>query len=454
MFNRAAADRPLTLSRALSRASFPLFDRWDHSDRMQEYRRLLESQYWPAERHQADTLAKLNAALTYAFLSIPYYRKTWASVPVLDSCAELTQFPILTKSAIREAGDTLLSDLCDHSALLSAKTGGSTGTSLNVKFDHACQQHRNAAALRSNHWAGWRPGDWTGALWGSPERAVSLKHKARNLLRDRMEFLDTMRLDARAMTEFLNLMQTKRIDALFGHAHSLYILADFKLKSGLAVPTPRAIVSTSMMLLASERVVIERAFGCKVTDRYGCEEVGLIAAECEEHRGYHVNLEHTYVEIVNEAGEACLAGEIGRILVTDLENVGMPLIRYEVGDLAAWARTACTCSRLGLPTLERIVGRQADCLQRLDGSLVAGVSLVERTLLCIQGIAQLQLVQADSAHLVAHVVLDDSATESTSAELIAALLADLGEGVAVEVKLMTRIPQEKNGKYRFAIRRF
>ena len=262
-----------------------------------------------------------------------------------------------------------------------------------------------------------------------------------------------MRLDAASMDEFIALWRAKPLDALFGHAHSLFILADYVRKTGAAVPRPHAIVSTSMMLLASERNVIENTFHCAVTDRYGCEEVGLIAAECEVHHGLHVNSEHTLVEIVDDAGQPCAPGQIGRVLVTDLVNLGQPLIRYEVGDLAAWSAQPCPCGR-GLPLIEKVVGRQADCLQRVDGSLVAGVSLVERTLLVIPGLAELQLVQESQGRLVAFVVLGANASAQTSEQLIGALARDLGEGITIEVQVVARIPQEKNGKYRFALRRF
>lgn len=440
-------------SRWLSRASFPLFDLYDHSDRLKELKRLLESQYFPREIHEKRQAHGLLSLLHYAQHAVPYYYKNWNKYYEFRTLDCLATLPILTKAAIREAGDALFT-LAEGANLLTSKTGGSTGTSLTLKFDHTCQQHRNAAAMRSDMWAGWRMGDWLGCLWGSPEYPISLKQKVRNTLRDRLVFLDTMRLDAESMSEFLHLMQRKRIDSLYGHAHSLFILADFALQEGIRVPAPHAIISTSMMLLASERARIEAAFNCKVSDRYGCEEVGLIAAECEEHSGYHVTSEHLIVEILDETGRACAPGEVGRVIVTDLQNHGMPLIRYEVGDLAAWSRTPCPCGR-GLPTLERIVGRQADCLKRTDGSLVAGVSLVERTLLAISGLAQLQLVQESPKQLVAHAVLSASALPNESLrQLKAALARDMGEDIAIEVSSVDRIPQEKNGKYRFAIRRF
>ncbi|MBK9953450.1 MAG: hypothetical protein IPP10_18770 [Candidatus Competibacteraceae bacterium] len=80
--------------------------------------------------------------------------------------------------------------------------------------------------------------------------------------------------------------------------------------------------------------------------------------------------------------------------MTDLINHGMPLIRYKVGDLGVSSNRKCACGR-GLPLMERIVGRQADFLKGPDGSLVAGVSLVERTLTAIPGIEQMQLIQDD-----------------------------------------------------------
>ena len=413
----------------------------------------MKSQWYPRAELNRLQLGRLNATLVHAWRTVPFYRQHWPRLPVLTDLQQIVELPILTKSMVRTAGDQLNCENIPITQLISAKTGGSTGTALVVRFDRRCQQHRNAAALRSDSWAGWKPGDWVGALWGSPVLPKTPKQKLRNWLRERVLYLDTMRLDENSMNQFLEIMRAKPLDALFGHAHSLYILADYVQKTGAMVPPPHAIVSTSMMLIPSERAVIERAFGCAVTDRYGCEEVGLIAAQCETHAGLHVNAEHTLVEIVDGSGAPCAAGEIGRVVVTDLQNKGMPLIRYEAGDMSSWSMAPCSCGR-GLPTLERIIGRQADCFVRTDGSLVAGVSLVERTLTAIAGIEQMQLVQESPTQLIAHVVRDPAVTPDPGRELAAALTRDLGTGINVAVHFVSRIPQESNGKYRFAIRRF
>ena len=105
---------------------------------------------------------------------------------------------------------------------------------------------------------------------------------------------------------------------MFGHAHSIYLLALHVRDLGIKAIKPRGIIATSMMLIPHERQVIESVFGVNVIDRYGCEEVSLIACECEKHEGMHLNIEHLYIEFLDENGMSVNAGEPGRIVVTDL----------------------------------------------------------------------------------------------------------------------------------------
>jgi len=69
-----------------------------------------------------------------------------------------------------------------------------------------------------------------------------------------------------------------------------------------------------MVLLEPERKVIEEVFGCRVTNRYGCEEVGLIASECEQHQGLHLNVDHLVVEFLRDDGTEAIHGEEANIV--------------------------------------------------------------------------------------------------------------------------------------------
>ena len=91
----------------------------------------------------------------------------------------------------------------------------------------------------------------------------------------------------------------------------MYLFAEFVRSQGLGPIRPRGIISTAMVLHDWQRQVIEEVFACKVTNRYGCEEVSLIACECERHEGLHVNCDGVYVELLRD-GRPVRPGEPAR----------------------------------------------------------------------------------------------------------------------------------------------
>lgn len=205
-----------------------------------------------------------------------------------------------------------------------------------------------------------------------------------------------------------------------------------------------------MMLLQGERVEMERAFGCKVTDRYGCEEVGLIASQCDSHGAYHLDIEHLFIEFLRPDGTDAAPGEEGVIVVTDLLNLAMPLIRYRVEDVGVPSKVMCKCAR-GMPTMDRVTGRVADYLRRRDGSQVAGVSLVERTLTAIVGVEQMQIVQNTLDEIQLNVVIAEPTRVAAEQALRNEFANVFGSGVTININHVMRIPQEASGKYRFSI---
>ena len=213
---------------------------------------------------------------------------------------------------------------------------------------------------------------------------------------------------------------------------------------------PKGILSTSMMLVPHERLIIEDVFGVEVTDRYGCEEVSLIASECERHEGMHLNVEHLYIEFIKDDGSPARPGEMGRIIVTDLMNKAMPIIRYQVEDMGVPSDKKCSCGR-GLPLMERIVGRTADFLIRRDGSRVAGISLIENTLTKIPGISQMQIIQEALGKFVINIVRGSNYTDATRQALIKYLYDLFGDHIQIDLIPTNVINPEASGKYRFTI---
>jgi phenylacetate-CoA ligase len=444
----------MPLMSSLSRHVFhPLWNLKDGKRRLSMLPGLLRSQWSSVETLRERQLQDLRRMVRYAAKNSPYYARIFAARrfdPEQFTLAAFQGLPVLTKADIRASTDEILSREFARSTLGMHKTGGSTGVALTTYFDPGWLELRSADALRSNQWAGYFHGMKVASVWGNPPVARTFKQRLRAKLIDRFVYLDTMDFSERSVADFIARWRREGPEVLFGHAHSLYMLARYVIAHGIQDLRPGGIISTSMMLLANERQVIEQAFNCKVFDRYGSEEVGLIASECERHEGLHLSIEQLYIEFLKPDGTMAQPGEEGAIIITDLNNRAMPFIRYRIEDMGVPAARACSCGR-GAPLVERLTGRVADYLKRRDGSMVAGVSLVERTLTAIPGIEQLQIVQPAIDQIVLHVVRAADFSPRTEQALLDEFGAVFGAGVAISAQYVERIPQERSGKYRFSI---
>jgi phenylacetate-CoA ligase len=108
-----------------------------------------------------------------------------------------------------------------------------------------------------------------------------------------------------------------------------------------------------------------RVLGAPIASNYSSQELGYLALQCPECAQYHVQSESVFVEVLDENGAPCSAGESGRVVVTDLHNFAMPLIRYVIGDYAE-VGMPCSAGR-GLPSLRRVLGRRRNMVVFPDG---------------------------------------------------------------------------------------
>jgi phenylacetate-CoA ligase len=186
-----------------------------------------------------------------------------------------------------------------------------------------------------------------------------------------------------------------------------------------------------------------------VTNRYGCEEVSLIACECERHHGLHVNVDSVLVEVIHD-GKPAPAGTPGSIVVTDLSNFAMPLIRYLIGDVGMLAEKLCPCGR-GSMRLESIEGREADFVVTADGRLISGISLTENFAVLVPGVAQIQIVQEQLRRFLFRIVRGADWTPGSERALATLVAERFGRNVRYSIEFVDVIPQEASGKYRFCI---
>ena len=335
--------------------------------RRRYFRELISTQYLSRDDMAALQLRRVQALVTHAWHTCPFYRRVLDKAGVIPSdirtLADMKHIPVLAKRDIQESRDEMASSAVNRSSLQPNQTGGSTGEPVSFFVTRDGYARRAAATLRHNGWAGWQIGNKVAALWGAPQdRAANTpKQWIRNKLIDRMLLLDTANLSPEVFRSFDRQLKTFRPDHILAYAKSMALFCEFLQRERITPFQPRSIVTSAEMLSDRDRQLIEATFGCRVYNRYGCREVSVIASDCEHHTGMHVCAEHLLVEIEPWDGLPAGPGNSGRVLITDLTNYGMPLIRYRIGDIATMDDRTCPCGR-GLPLLTDISGRITDFL--------------------------------------------------------------------------------------------
>ncbi|HEY5255952.1 MAG TPA: hypothetical protein VIJ53_14955 [Acidobacteriaceae bacterium] len=437
---------------AIRHVIHPLWAKLNHPSFSSYYREFERNQYLHPDDLRKLQMRRLRQQLIDAYRYVPFYRHrmTQAGLTPLDirTHEDLRLLPVLTKRDIQDHQDLLVSSNVPPSKRAQNQTGGSTGSPLQFFVDVERFDSRMASTARHNSWAGLRIGDWYAHPWGSrfdvgdtpdPSPAWRQRYLHRNLS------LHTAAVSEEAMMRFVTVLRKYRPKYMVAYAQSAVLFAEFCSTNNIHDITFESMIVSAEMLLPGKRQILEETFRGKVFDRYGCREVSVIASECEYHSGLHVNADALIVEV--EAAPNLPAG-MGRVLVTDLLNRSMPLIRYEIGDLATLdSDMRCPCGR-SLPLIGNIQGRTSDFLRLPSGRMIAGPSLA---LLAadMRDVRQVQFIQADPAHVTLKVVAGTGYSQRTEEELRRRMLPYLEQESSLTIVTADSIPSEPSGKYRF-----
>jgi phenylacetate-CoA ligase len=426
----------------------------DHPGYGRYLREFEATQYWSRAEIEALQTRRLRALLTHAAKHCPFYaarfRQAGFSPETMDSFDQFYTLPRLTKSEIQKYGAEMTATNQDAAKRVRNQTGGSTGSPLQFWVDRERFTSRKASTTRHNRWAGMNPGDWLAVLWGARLDLASrpgLWGRLRNELVGRQIELNTSRLREEDWQAFIRMLRQKRPRFLLAYAQSAVLFARYLRERGVSDIHFESVITTAEVLSPGQREEIEAAFHAEVFNRYGCREVSVIASECSCHSGLHVNAEALLVEI---EADPEIPAPSGKVLVTDLLNYSMPLIRYEIGDVAAWARQqSCPCGR-GLPLLEDIRGRITDFIELRDGTRISGPALT-LVIADMADVSQVQFVQKDAGLIELRVVPGKSYGLRTRDELKRRLGAYVGDQARIEISDVPAIRSESSGKYRFVI---
>ena len=390
-----------------------------------------------ASRAELDALqrTKLLGLLHFARMAVPFYQGRELPGDLEMSAREiLARMPILGRAEIQQAGRSILGP--SRQRVQWTRTGGTTGAPLAVARDGSTIAMGEAALWRGKGWAGIRPWDksvavkgFGGASWPGRVRMRALRRWVVPAFQPRSE----ERIKA------LELIRRVRPAVIEGYVTDLLNLTDGHPVSDAGIG---AVLTTGEMLYPAQKEQLASAFGAPVHSYYGCNEIASLAFECE--RGVlHVADEHVLVEAVDGDGQPVWETP-GRLLVTDLDNRAMPLIRYELGDAGILTREPCGCGRT-LTVLKELSGRQQDAIRNPAGEKLSATFFAGR-FRDLRHVGGIQLVQEDVRSVE---ILHEGDGPAAAAELEAIageIRSRLGSQMQIQTRRVEAIPLTARGK--------
>jgi phenylacetate-CoA ligase len=412
---------------------------------------------------QALQRKRLHALLSHATMHIPYYRKVLREASVADGSGRVNlnkfdSIPLLDKSILRKQFEELKSDDLGKTRWKHETSGGSTGEPVRFVQDQQFEDWNVAFKMLGDSWSGYESKRPKVVLWGSErdlfQGGESLRVRLGRWLQNAI-WLNAFRMTPEQMEQYVACINRTRPSQILAYVESIYELARFVESRGLNVFSPCAIMTAAGTLHEPMREVIERVFGAPVFNHYGSREAGGIASECKQHKGLHVSVLTHHVEILRSDGSSSAPGEIGEVVLTPLTNYAMPLIRYRIGDMAAWAEEPCSCGR-SWPLFKTVSGRVTDTFVRADGTLVHG-EYFTHLFYFRDWVKKFQVVQEQYDVIQVNIVLynGNEKIANTRKEEIqdieSKIAVTMGSSCKIRWNLLSDIPHTASGKYRYTI---
>jgi phenylacetate-CoA ligase len=473
---------------------------------VKHFNQLMESQWWPLDRLSILQDRKLAETLLHARRTIPHFRDLLARYPesVVEAeprtvCGEL---PLLFKEIVRrEFPARIVSEAFSKGDYKETATAGSTGKPLLYVVSRDAYAAWWAHHFRAFEAAGYRLGDRI--VYVAAIRELTAQRRIRDFLMRQVQ-LDAYQTSDKLIEAYLAKIRRYRPRIIRGYPEMLFLLAAAAESRRIRDIRPVSIITNSNKLHEFQRRRIQEVFQAPVFDYYSCPESGAFAFECDRHNGYHLALEHGFVEIVDDARRLAGAGArgtgpagdlrgqssstgtgnggtseaegshsappgpvTGGVVSTNLDNRAMGFIKYVTGDFATASvdpnglGRKCACGR-GLPLIDAVEGRAHSLIVTKDGRYLHGVLFEGMTLHTEtfkdlgQWVDRVQFVQETEDLVVLNVVKSREVAapaleEGTLAKAVAETKRLLGPGMDVEVRFVDRIQHPPSGKRQLVV---
>ncbi|MEO0648301.1 MAG: phenylacetate--CoA ligase family protein [Cyanobacteria bacterium J06650_10] len=411
---------------------YPLLERQQNRQITPKLKALKAFSALPRTAQQALVQQQLYEVVAAAGRDVPYYQDLFQQQQfdpekLKTDISYLQELPYLTKDILREQGERLLSQKVERAALHVRKTGGSTGPSILIYYDQSALDWTAAANLHVLEWTGKKRYTKEAHFSSYFSEAIPTKDKLKESIKcialNRVN-ITTDTFDTETLQQALHVLRRERPFIVQGHPSTLYRLAVVKEECDRhsnhtnAKSLFQAFESTGEVLSQKQFDTIQKIFKCKIYDRYGNAEFGVVAhtqpydkahteiqKETTNHRRLEVLTRIAWPETRNtQAGNQ-------ELVFTGLTNHAMPLIRYCTGDIGNLYQDGNNLF------IDQIVGRIHDLVN--IGDHIYPTHYIQDFLDRLGGIDEFQLEQIDTKTLkIKLVMLPEESLERISSQII------------------------------------
>lgn len=347
---------------------------------------------WSAERLKAERQSKLRETLSYAAEMSPWHRQRLLGIDFETFTEDnLSSLPTMTKADVMSNWDRVVTDsrltLADANANITAKLRGET-TDYYILDEYEVYATGGSSGTRGVFVWGWDefieiacsafryqmrdepPESSTGRRLLAVVEAGEIVHGSPVLFSVSIDPDEDIRwfpadTPIGELVSELNEAQPTHIN---GFSSAVEQLAGEALAGRLSI-SPRRVTTNSEPLLAEAREAVRKAWGIGVNNMWGSVEVGLLGVECDAFNGMHWSDDLAITELVDHDNRPTTDPDrIDKVLVTSLFCRTMPMIRYELTDVAIPRTKPCSCGAV-YPLISEIRGRSDDAFKYGDVSI-------------------------------------------------------------------------------------
>jgi phenylacetate-CoA ligase len=413
---------------------------------------LADSQWWSRQKLEAYQDLKLQQLIQHCYENVPYYQQLMDERSLrprdFQSVVDLHKLPILTKSDLRKNWHKLRAKNIPDKDVSINVTGGSTGEPLKIAKQISASCWETMATERGFSWAGLMPGMRRIILMGGT--LGGFKDSWQTPLKNMLSGIITLPaydLGEHNIDEYADAVRKSRAHFLIGYPSSVYDLARRLLERGNTLPL-RGVLTSAERLYPEWSEVVREAMKCEVYQYYGCAECNSMAYQCQEGESYHITEEHVILEVRTESGSICSSGS-GEVVLTNLDNQAMPLLRYLNGDYVTIDDDLCSCGR-SLKLISQLEGRSRDFLFRSNGDRVSG-GISTYVMRHVDAVSEFQVRQESLTRIRVLVVPAKELCSTDRTYIRDAFRHYLGDGIDIAIDEVQAIARTKARKRQIVV---